>query len=179
MHMYTHVCMHTVVHSLSHVWLFATPWTSARQASLSFSISRSLLKLVSTESWCHPTILYSVVPYSSCPQFFPASGSFPMIWLFASNGQSIGASTSASVLTVSIQGWFPLGLTGLISLQSKGLWRVFQHHSLKASIVWCSAFFMVQLSHLYMTTGKVIAWLFGSLSAECYLCCLTHCLGLS
>ena len=96
MHMYTHVCMHTVVHSLSHVWLFATPWTSARQASLSFSISRSLLKLVSTESWCHPTILYSVVPYSSCPQFFPASGSFPMSQLFALGGQTFSFSISPS-----------------------------------------------------------------------------------
>ena len=74
--------------------------------------------------WCHPTISSSVVPFSSCPQFFPASGSFPVSWLFASGGQSIGASASASGLTMNILGWFPLGLTGLIS-QSKGFSRVF------------------------------------------------------
>ena len=73
--------------------------------------------------WCHPTISSSVIPFSSCTQSFPASGSFPMSQLFTSGSQSIGA--SASVLPVNIQGWFPLGLTGLISLNSKGLSRVF------------------------------------------------------
>ena len=68
--------------------------------------------------WCHPTILLSVTPFSSCLQSFPASGSFPVSWLFASSGQSIGTSALASVLPMNIQGWFPLGLTGLISLQS-------------------------------------------------------------
>ena len=72
--------------------------------------------------WCHPTISSSVIPCSSCLQSFPESGSFPMSWLFASGGQSIRA--SASVLPMNIQCWFPLGLTGLISLQSKGLSRV-------------------------------------------------------
>ena len=75
--------------------------------------------------WSHPAISSSVTPFSSCPQFFPALGSFPMSWFFASGGQSIGASASASVLPMYIQDWFPLGLTGLISLQSKGLSRVF------------------------------------------------------
>ena len=75
--------------------------------------------------WCHPTISSSVVPFSSCLQSFPASGSFPMSWLFASGGKSIGASASASDLPMNIQDWFPLGLTGLISLQSKELSRVF------------------------------------------------------
>ena len=75
--------------------------------------------------WCHPTISSSVVPFSSGPQSFPASGSFPMSQLFASGGQSIGASALASVLPMNIQTWFPLGLTDLISLQSKGLWQVF------------------------------------------------------
>ena len=70
--------------------------------------------------WCHSTILSSVAPFSSCPQSFPASGSFPMNQLFTSGGQSIGTSASASVLPMNIQGWFPLGWTGLISLQSKG-----------------------------------------------------------
>ena len=75
--------------------------------------------------WCHPMISSSVIPFSSCLQSFPASGSFPMSWLFASGGRSIRA--SASVLPVKIQGWFPLGLTGLISLLSKGLSRVFSN----------------------------------------------------
>ena len=75
--------------------------------------------------WCHPTISSSVVPFSSCLQSFPASGSFAMSWLFSSDGQSIGASALASVLHMNIQDWFPLGLTGLISLKSKGLSGVF------------------------------------------------------
>ena len=75
--------------------------------------------------WCHPTISSSVIPFSFCLQSFPASQSFPMSQFFASGGQSIGVSVSASVLPTSIQGWFPLGLTGLISLMSKGLSRVF------------------------------------------------------
>ena len=112
--------------------------------------------------WCHPTISSPVVPFSSCLQSFPASGSFQMSQLFASGGQSIGA--SALVLPMNIQDWFPLGLTGLISLQSNWLSRV-QHYSSKTSIVWHSVFFMVQLSHLYMSTGKTIAltlWIFVS-----------------
>ena len=75
--------------------------------------------------WCHPTISSSVIPFSSHLQSFPASGSFPMSWFFASGGQRIGVSSSASVLPMNIQDWFPLGLIGLISLQSKGLSRVF------------------------------------------------------
>ena len=77
--------------------------------------------------WCHPTISSSVVPFSSCPQSFPASGSFQMSQLFASGGQSIGVSASISVLPMNIQGRFPLGWAGLISLQSKGLSRVFSN----------------------------------------------------
>ena len=115
-----------LVQWLRHVWLLTTPWTAAHQASLSFTISRSLLKLMSIE-WvmssnhlilCHPLLLYFL-------QFFPASGSFPMSRLIALGGQMIGASASSSVLPKNIQGWFPLGLTGLIPLQSKGFSRVF------------------------------------------------------
>ena len=104
--------------------------------------------------WCHPTISSSVIPFS-CPQSFPASGTFPMSQLFASGGQITGVSVSVSVLPLSIQDWFPLGLTGLI-YQFKGLSRVFNHSS-KASILWHSAFSIVQLSHPYMYTGKTIA----------------------
>ena len=106
--------------------------------------------------WCHPTISSSVVPFSSCPQSFPASGSFPMSQLFASGGQSIGVSASASVLPMSIQGRFPLGMAGLISVQ--GTFKSFlQHHNLKTSILLCSAFFRFQLSHPHMIIGKTIA----------------------
>ena len=93
--------------------------------------------------WCHPTISSSVVPFSSCPQSFPASGSFPMSQFFTSGGQSIGVSASASVLPVNIQDWSPLGWTGWISLQSKGLSSLLQNHSSKASILQCSALFIV------------------------------------
>ena len=109
--------------------------------------------------WCHLFIssLHLLSPsFSFCPQSFPASGFFPMSPFFASGGQSIGISASTSVLPINIQDWFPLGLTGLISLQSKGLSRVFSNHSSKTSIIQCSAFFIVQLSHPYMTTGKTI-----------------------
>ena len=108
--------------------------------------------------WCHPTILSSIVPFSSCLQSFPVSGSFPRSQLFASGGQSIGASASASVLPMNIQDWSPLGLTGWISLPSKGIFKsLLQHHSSKASILRCSAFFIVQVSQSYLTTGKTIA----------------------
>ena len=95
-----------------------------------------------SSQWCHPTISSSVIPFSSCLQSFPASGSFQMSQFFTSGGQSIGVSASASVLPMNIQDWFPLGWTGLISLPSKGL---LQHHSSKASILQHSAFFIVQL----------------------------------
>ena len=107
--------------------------------------------------WCHPTISSSAIPFSSCLQSFPGSGSFLMSWLFPSGSQSIGVSTSTSVLPMNIQDWFPLGSTGWISSQSKGFSSLLQHHSSKASILQCSAFFIVQLSHPYMTTRKSIA----------------------
>ena len=110
-----------VVQSLSHVWLFATPWTAAHQASLSFPISQSLLKFMSIESWRHPTISSSVVPFSSCLQSFLASGSFPVSCLFTSSGQSIQVLASVSVLSMNTQDWFPLGMTGLIIFMSKSI----------------------------------------------------------
>ena len=106
--------------------------------------------------WCHPAISSFVIPLSTYPQSFPASGSFQISQLLTSGGQSIGVSASVSVLLMNIQGWFSLGLTGWIFLLSKGLSRVFSNSS-KASILRCSAFFTVQLSHPYMTTGKTIA----------------------
>ena len=90
--------------------------------------------------WCHPTISSSVVPFSSCPQSFPASGSFPRSQLFASGGQTIGPSASASVLPMNIQNWFLLGLTGLISLQSKGLSRVSSNTTVQKHQFFCAQF---------------------------------------
>ena len=112
------------VQSLSYVWLFATPWTAAHQASLSITNSQSLLKLMSIESVTPSNHLILCHPLSSHLQSFPASGSFLMTQLFTSGGQCIRVSASASVLPVIIQDWFPLGWTGLVSLQSKGLSRV-------------------------------------------------------
>ena len=108
---------HLVVQSLSCVWLFVTSQTAANQASLSFTVSWSLLKLMSIESVMHPIVSSSVIPF--CFQSFPASGSFPVSQFFSSGGQSIGASVSASVFLMNIQDWFPLGLTGLISLNPR------------------------------------------------------------
>ena len=103
-----------------------------------------------SSQWCHPT---SVVPFSSCPQSFPTSGSVQMSQFFMSGGQSIGVSASTSVLPMNTQDWSPLGWTGWISLQSKGLSRVFSNTSVQKD----QAFFTVHLSHPYMTTGKTIA----------------------
>ena len=115
--------------------------------------------------WCHPIISSFVVPFS-CLQSFPASRSFPVSRLFPSGGQSTRVSASASVLPMNMQGWFPLGLTGLSALQSKTLSKSFiQCHSSKASVLQHPAAFVVQLSHPYMTTGKTIAltvWTFVS-----------------
>ena len=168
--------LHVTVQSLSRGRLFVTPWTAARQASLSITNSRSPPK---------PMSIVLVIPsnhliLSTCPQSFPASGSFPMSQLFTSGGQSFEASASASVLPMNSQGLFPLGLTGLISLQSKGtLKSLLQHHTLKASVLQCTAFFMVQLSYPYMTTGKNIALTIWTLSAKWCLWFLLLCLGLS
>ena len=106
--------------------------------------------------WCHPAISSSVVPFSSCPQSLPASVSFPMSQLFAWGGQSVGVSASASVLPMNTQDWSPLGWIGWISLQSKGLSRVFSNTTLQKHQE-TSAFFTVQRSHPYVTTGKTIA----------------------
>ena len=114
-----------VVQFLSHVRFFVTPWTAACQASLSITNSGACSNSCPLGWWCQQSISSSVTPFSSFPQSFPASGSFPMSRLFTSSGQSIGVSALALVLPVNIQDWFPLGWTGLISLLSKGLSRVF------------------------------------------------------
>ena len=107
-------------HELQHARLpcpSPTPWVNSNPCSLS--------------QWCHPTSSFSVVPFSSCPQSFPVSGAFQMSHFFTSGGQSIGVSASASVLPMNIQDWFPLGWTGWISLQSKGLSRIISNTTVK------------------------------------------------
>ena len=139
------------VQSLSRVWLFAAPKTAARQASLSITKSRSLLKLMSMSWWCHPTISSSVVPFSSCLQSFPSSGSFLRSQFFASGGQSIGASASTSVLPMNIQGWSLLGWSDWISLQSKGLSRVFSNTTVQKD-----QFFSTQVQ--FFKGQKITKW---------------------
>ena len=139
--------------SVAKSWLtLYHPWTAAHQVSLSFTISQSWLKHMSIESMmpsnhfilCHPLLFLLSI--------FPSTGAFPS-QLFTSSDQSIRASGSASVLPVNIQDWFPLGLISLLSVQGT-LKSLLQHHSSKASILQHSAFFMVQLSYPYVTTGK-------------------------
>ena len=148
-----------VVQLLSRVQLFATPWTTVGQAFLSFTISQNLLKLISCSNscplsqWCHSTISSSAVPFSSSLQFFLASGSalyisWPKYWSFSF---SISFSNEYTGLTSFRMEWLDLLVVQRI------LKSLFQYHSSKASIFHGSTFFMVQLSHSYMTTGKIIA----------------------
>ena len=120
------------VQLLSPIWFFVTPWTAACQASLSITNSWRLLKLMSIESEMPSTILSSVFPLSSCPQSFPASGFFPVSQFFPSGRQRNGVSASKSVLPMNTQDWPPLGWTGWISLQSKGLSKVFSNTTVKS-----------------------------------------------
>ena len=143
------------VQLLGAVQLFVTPWTATRQTSQSFTISKSLLKLVSIESVMPSNHLILCCPLSSCLQPFPASGSFPVSHFFASGGQSIGSfsfsishSNEYSGLISFRMDWFDLAVQGTL----KSLL-----HSSKASVLQCSAFFIVQLSHPYMTIGKTVA----------------------
>ena len=128
----------------------SNPWTAACQASLSITNSQSLLKLVSIELVMPFNYLILYHPLLLLPSIVPSSRSFPMTQFFASGGQSIGASTSASILSMHIHIWFPLGLAGLISLQSKGLSRIFSNTTVqKHQFLLCSTFFMVQLTSIH------------------------------
>ena len=135
-----------------------TPWTAAARLSCQSPTPGACWNSCPLSQWCHPTISSSVIPFSSHLQSFPTTGSFPMSQLFASGSQSTGVSASASVLPMNIQDWFPnqdwLAWSPCVQGTLKSL---LQHHSSKASILQYSVFFMVQLSHLYMTTGKTIA----------------------
>ena len=139
------------VQSLSHVWLSAIPWTAAPGLPVhhqlpEFTQTRDLAAAAVAAAcplsqWCHPTISSSVIPFFSHPQSFPASGSFPVSQLFTWSGQSIGVSASTSVLPMNTQDWSPLGYTGWISSQSKGLSRVFSNITIQKH-----QFFGAQLS---------------------------------
>ena len=124
------------------------PWTAAHQASLSFTVSGVCLNSCPLSWWCHLIISSSVIPFSSCPQFFPASGSFPISKFFASGGQSIGTSASASVFPMTIQCWFPLELTGLIFLLSKGPSRVFSNATVQKHQFFSAQPFLWSNSHI-------------------------------
>ena len=138
-----------VVQPLNHVQLFATPWTAVCQASLSFTISLSLLRFMPIELVMLSNHLILATPFSSAFNLSQHQSLFP--WVSSSNQRSIGVSASASVLPMNIQDWFLLGFTALISLQSEGLSRIFsKHHSSKASILQCSAFYLCFCKHLLM-----------------------------
>ena len=141
------------VQLLNCVQLFATPWTAARQAACPSPTPRVYSNSCPLSQWCHPTISSSVIPFFSCLRSFPASGSFQMSQFFASGGQSIGVSASASVLSVNIQDWSPLGWTGWISWQSKRLSRVFSNTTVQKH-----QFFGTQLS-LQSSLTHIHTWL--------------------
>ena len=171
-HMYLHT--HSSVQSLSPVQLYARqhielPCPSPTPGACS--------NLRTSSQWCHPTTSSSVIPFSSCPQSFPASGAFPMSQFFSSGGQNIEASASASVLPMKIQDWFPLGLTGLISLLSKGLSRVFSNITVQKHQFFGTQLSLWSNSHIHTLllektialtrqtfVGKVMSLLFKMLS---------------
>ena len=151
-----------------------TPWTAAHQASLSFTISQRLLKLMPTE------LVMASNHLILCHSLLLLNSILPSVKLFTLNGQSIGASALASVLPMNIQDWFPLELTGLIFLLSKGLSRVFSSTTVyKNQFFGTQPFLIVQLSHPYMTTGKTIALTLQTFLGEWCLCFLICSLGLS
>ena len=135
------------VQSLSRVRLFVTPWITAHQASCPTPGLYS--NSCPSSWWCHPAISSSVIPFSSCPQSLPASGSFPMSQLFSWGGQSIGISASASVLPMNTQSWSPLRWTGWISLQSKGLSRVFSNTTVQKHHLFSPQLYSQSNSHIH------------------------------
>ena len=138
------------VQSLSCVRLFETPWLQHARHPCPSPTPGPYSNSCPLSRWCHPTISSSVIPFSFCLQSLPASGSFPMNQFFPSGGQSIRASPPASVLPINIQDWFPLGWTGWISLQSKGLSRVFSNTTAQKY-----QFFGTQLSLWFYCSWKI------------------------
>ena len=147
--------MFSSVQLLSSVWLFATPRMAASQPPCPSPTPRVHSNSCPSSRWCHRGISSSVIPFSTCLQSFPASGSFPVSQFFTSGGQSfcfsISPSNEYSGLISFRTDWFDfLAVQGTLK-------SLLQHHSLKASLLWCSAFFIIQLSHPYMTTRKTLA----------------------
>ena len=170
--------MVVVVWSLNHCRLSGTSWTEHARLRCPSLSPRVFSDSCPLSQWCYITISSSAAPFSFCLQSFPASLSFPTSRLFTSDGQSIGA--SASVLPMNIQGWFPLGLAGLISWQSRGLSRVFSSTTVEKHrffgvrpSLWCNCHICTWLLE------KTQLWLDGSLLVKWCLCFLIHCLGLS
>ena len=155
------VCVFSSPQLLDHVRLFVIPWTWHASPPCPSPTPGAYSNSCPLNRWCHPTISSSVVPFSSGLQSFPATGSLPMSQFFASGGNSIAVWASASVLPMNSQDWFLLGWTGWISLQTKGLSRVFskttfqKHQFFKAQLSLSDIH--TWLSHPYMTTGKTIA----------------------
>jgi len=156
-------------HELQHARL---PWPSLSPRVCSNSCPLN--------QWCHPTISSSVASFSSCSQSFPASGSFPMSWLFPSGGQSIGDSASAPILPMNIQHWFPLGLTELMSLLYKGHSRVFSNTTVQKHQFFSAQTSLWSSSHIHTwLLEKPQLWLYELLSSNWYFCFLICCLGWS
>ena len=173
--------LHTVPYQFSSVdicvWLFRTQWKKQNRLPCPSPTPGVCSNSCPLSWWCHPTILSSVAPFSSCPQSFPESGPFPMSWLCIRWPKYCSFSISLSdeysgFISFRID-WFDL-LTVQGTLKS-----LLQHHSLKASILRCSVFFMVQLSHPYMTTRKTIAWIIWTFVDKVMSLLLTYCLVLS
>ena len=170
------------VKSLSCVLLFVTPWTAACQASLSITNAQSLLKLISIKSvmpsnhliLCHPLLFLTAI-FPSIRVFYNES----VLHFRWPEYYNIRAAAWASILPMNIQGWFLLGWTGLITLQSKRFKSFLQHHSSKASILRHSAFFMVQILHSYMTTGKTLALTRWNFAGKVMYLLFNICLGWS
>ena len=156
-HYWAYMMFSSVQFSRCCVQLFATPWIAARWASLSINTPRVYSKSCPLSRWCYPAFSSSVVPFSSCPQSLPASGYFPMSQLFVWGEQSTGVSASASVLPMNTQDWSPLGCTGWISLQSKGLSRVLSNTTVQKHQLFSTQLSSQSNTHIhtpYMTTGK-------------------------
>ena len=164
------------VQSLSSIWLFANPWTAAPGFPVHYQLLEFSQTSCSLSNWCHPTISFSVVTFSSCLHSFPASSSFPVNQFYIFGGQIIGA--LASVLPMNIQDWFPLGLTSLISLQSKRLSRIFSNTTVQKHIFFSAQLSLWSNSHIHMwLLEKSELWLYR-LCWYC-LCFLIWCLGWS
>ena len=146
--LWSHQDFHSV-HSVAQSCLFVIPRTAACQASLFIINPQDCSNSCPLSQWCHPTISSSIIPFSSCLQSFPGSGFFPMSHCFTSGGQSNGALASASALPMNIQDWFPLELSGWISLQSKGLSRVSSNTTVQNHQFFDTQFSLWSNSHIH------------------------------